>query len=775
MKYFISILVVVLSTGSALASQVYGLERMERFDLLPYLLKGTQVRQVSSYDRSGGNDDGFNGTYSSLYVDENGEYVLFDEVGAGCLYRFWMTYGTTPADYADYRLRFYFDNETVPRLDLSIADFFDGAGEPLEFPLVGSFNKSSHGCYCYLPFPYRKRLKVTLSGKPLFYQMTYHRLASAEGIVSWIGNEDTAMVLDQWNNVGTDPKLTVSNLTVSGSVSVAPGGASVLFNSEGAGVIQSIKIDPSPATESILTNVWIEMNWDAGTSEVSVPLGDFFGSGKGQVNVASLPIGMKTSGFWYCFFPMPYWESAEIRLINKGDSALATSPFEIQYSTNAYRRADVGCFHALFREESVTNNGCDICFIDEKGRGQIVGLSLLMESSGAGGYMDMNYLEGDERVYVDGSRSPCIYGTGTEDYFNSGWYFNKGTFNLPYHGHPWRDQFHDDEPNYTQAFRFHISDTIPFNQSVKFGMEHGDGNASPGTYSSVVYYYKQGSASGLELVANLDIGDVWTETVYNYHPSAECVSVSNTWFYEGDDDDLWINDIGYSGIDVECAYTVPIPEDCDGLIIRRRSDQGVGGQRAQVFVDDVLVGVWYDADHNFSSMDQRWLDSEFLIPPSFLTGKSLVNIRVQSSGSGTWTEYRYTVFAVTPSEDLVDSDGDCLPDHWELECAGGLNVFSADHHDEDIDGYTDYDEYIAGTDPCRLRSVPEMSPLVTTIPSVEISTAIGRVYSLQQCGNLFSNNWETMLDDIPGNGAVLSLPMLFDADMSYYRFLVEKP
>jgi hypothetical protein len=63
----------------ASADRLYGLERMERFDLLPLLLQGTQVRQVSSYDRSGGNDDGFAGTYSCLYVDENDEYVLFDE------------------------------------------------------------------------------------------------------------------------------------------------------------------------------------------------------------------------------------------------------------------------------------------------------------------------------------------------------------------------------------------------------------------------------------------------------------------------------------------------------------------------------------------------------------------------------------------------------------------------------------------------------------------------------------------------------------------------
>ncbi|MEN7973754.1 MAG: hypothetical protein ABFR47_07965 [Verrucomicrobiota bacterium] len=71
-----------LSAQVSVADPLYGLERMERFDLLPYFLEGTQVRQVSSYDRHGGNDDGFNGTYSALYIDANGEHVMFDEIGA---------------------------------------------------------------------------------------------------------------------------------------------------------------------------------------------------------------------------------------------------------------------------------------------------------------------------------------------------------------------------------------------------------------------------------------------------------------------------------------------------------------------------------------------------------------------------------------------------------------------------------------------------------------------------------------------------------------------
>ena len=43
-------------------------------------------------------------------------------------------------------------------------------------------------------------------------------------------------------------------------------------------------------------------------------------------------------------------------------------------------------------------------------------------------------MEGDERVHFDGSRSPAIYGTGTEDFFSGAYYYNRGRFTLPDHG-----------------------------------------------------------------------------------------------------------------------------------------------------------------------------------------------------------------------------------------------------------------------------------------------------------------------------------------------------
>ena len=761
-----------LPMDTVFAGRLYGLERMASLDQLPCLLEGTQVRQVSSYDRSGGNDDGFIGTYSYLYIDENGEYVLFDEVGAGCLYRFWMTYGSSPADYSTYRLRFYFDGESSPRLDCSIAEFFDGVGTPLQFPLVGPFNTSSHGCYCYLPFPYRKGLKITLSGLPLFYNMTYHRFASAEGVSTWTGSENTGPVLALWNAAGSDPKPSDGNLIQAGDLVLPPGTTGTLFYAAGEGAVQAIRLDPSPADSDILDGVLMEMNWDGGESEVSVPLGDFFGSGRHEMNVLALPIGMRTAGDWYCFFPMPYWESAEIRLINRSSLDLNSVPFEVQYTTNTYDASTSGYFHARFREESFMDNGRDFLFLDETGRGHVVGLSLFMESSGSGGYRDMNYLEGDERVYIDGSRSPVIHGTGAEDYFNCGWYFNMGTFSRPQHGHPWHDQFNIESPNYTQAYRFHLSDSIPFHRAVRFGIEHGSGNEAPGTYSSVVYYYKAG---GLPLhsipVVEIDQGDAWSESLSRYSNSASSVVVHEA-RYAGDSDSGWLTDTGIESMSGTVSFDVPLTDN-RGILLRRRMTHVTGGQRLSVSVDGQAVGVWYDRDDTAVGA-AVWQDAEFLVPPSFTTNRSTVRVSLAPvTTTDAWNSYRVDAFCLTPPGWAADADSDLLPDAWELTHAESLTVL-ASGQDADGDELLDEQEYTAGTDPLHPdRSARNGYDYETG--TLVFQTVPGRCYTVQESTNLIDSTWSPSGPRFLGNGRVIAWPLQATAPACSFRFLMENP
>jgi len=84
------VLAFCLGVASAYSQHV-GLEFYDNLADLPYIYSNVEACYLSSYDRSGGNDDGFRGTYSALYVDDKGEQVIFDEDGPGCVYNLWFT------------------------------------------------------------------------------------------------------------------------------------------------------------------------------------------------------------------------------------------------------------------------------------------------------------------------------------------------------------------------------------------------------------------------------------------------------------------------------------------------------------------------------------------------------------------------------------------------------------------------------------------------------------------------------------------------------------
>merc|ERR1711976_882948 len=44
------------------------------------------------------------------------------------------------------------------------------------------------------------------------------------------------------------------------------------------------------------------------------------------------------------------------------------------------------------------------------------------------GSTDLNFLEACFRAYIDGNNNPMFLSSGTEDFFNSAYYFNAGTF-----------------------------------------------------------------------------------------------------------------------------------------------------------------------------------------------------------------------------------------------------------------------------------------------------------------------------------------------------------
>lgn len=268
-------------------------------------------------------------------------------------------------------------------------------------------------------------------------------------------------------------------------IRIPAGETATLASIEGTGCISRIWLTITSEDLYILRRALLKMYWDGEENpSVESPVGDFFGTGFSRYrHFDSFFLGM-TSGGTYCYFPMPFASQALIQLENQSKKPVKMFYYAVTYQLFDRLPENTGRFHAKWRRDT-TVKGENYLILEAKGRGHFVGCNMSMQ-----GRLPFYpwFLEGDEMIYVDGEDFPSIHGTGTEDYFNSGWYFIKGKFCAPFHGLTQKNLFY---PRLS-AYRFHVGDAIPFQSSIRVTMEHGGTNDTPGSdYSSVAYWYQE--------------------------------------------------------------------------------------------------------------------------------------------------------------------------------------------------------------------------------------------------------------------------------------------
>ena len=101
---------------------------------------------------------------------------------------------------------------------------------------------------------------------------------------------------------------------------------------------------------------------------------------------------------------------------------------------------------------------------------------------------------------------------------------------------------------------------------------------------------------------------------------------------------------------------------------------------------------------------------------------------------------------------LPDSDGDGLPDTWET--AMGMNPNSnADRDlDSDGDGMTNWQEYVAGTDPTNPLSYLKIDRLDLGTAAIEFMAVSNRTYSVEYRDSLGEGVW-SKLTDVPARSS----------------------
>lgn len=150
---------------------------------------------------------------------------------------------------------------------------------------------------------------------------------------------------------------------------------------------------------------------------------------------------------------------------------------EINYRTYTQLSPDLRYFHAQYRQGTPPAEG-PYLILDARGDGHLIGCVLSIKNNDGGWWG-----EGDEIVWIDGKQT--IQGTGSEDYFCESYGLRTGCF--PYFGVTLLE-----EP-YITAYRWHVPDPVPFRRSIRFLIEHGNGNPpfrSGNFYYSVAYWYQ---------------------------------------------------------------------------------------------------------------------------------------------------------------------------------------------------------------------------------------------------------------------------------------------
>jgi hypothetical protein len=266
---------------------------------------------------------------------------------------------------------------------------------------------------------------------------------------------------------------------------IAPGETLTLLDYRGTGIIRRWWVTIAPRNDHRLQRQLIVRCWwdDENTPSVEVPISDFFGVGFGEWRqYMSAPMNMASGGY-DTYWPMPFHRHARLTVENRSSVPVGAFYYNVDVETLDSLPDSTLYFHAQFRR-TTTVAGRPVTVLDAEGRGQYVGTVLSMQPLHG---RRLWFLEGDERVFVYGESTPSIVGTGTEDYFSSGWYFDTGPYSSLYHGLTIKDSL----TGRISAYRWHILDPIPFARHLRFDIEHGGTNDAPATdYSSVAFWYQ---------------------------------------------------------------------------------------------------------------------------------------------------------------------------------------------------------------------------------------------------------------------------------------------
>ena len=677
-----------------------GEEAYTHWTKLPYLRFGVRAYMRSTYDRQGNNRSADAGHF--LYQENDSFNVSLDVKGQGILYfkrtnRFHGSPWHYEIDGHDLIVK---ETATDAPVDADIK-FSKTEFIPQDLfphPLTWTWSETKGANLMWRPLSFQHSFRIAYSrtfygtGYYIYHLFPYD--AASDFPLPPLSRPGIE-ILETISGAGTDLSPSGPAVTVeSGQINLLEFDRQEIdLIRHDPAMIRAIKFTIPRASAVDFGRCKLIINWDnRWRPSVDVPLDLFFGAGmlhnsdNREYLVKSLPITIRYSRdsvHLACFWPMPFFENANVVLQEKSGKEVQGIHWEIITVPYTDPMNHVAYFHATYSDHPSPQKGVDLTFLDTRSvegggdwTGHFVGMSWIFSRRGV-----LNTLEGDPRIFLDDSRTPQGWGTGTEEWGGGGDYWGGENMTIPLAGHPLGkklDEITHPLDSINSAYRFLIADYFPFGKRAVINLEHGGINNSTEHYSGVCYWYGIDAAS-LVLTDALAVFNPEDARRHNY----KCTSASEPYAlvsrYEwGPDHDLQSQHSlspGQKGqfygatmyypaeqdsvqtMDGTAEFRMALEADNQGVLLRRKFDYLYPNQQAKVFVKDAestiwqYAGIWYTAgsntcvysrpsgknfsvaelaptEHNVITSNRRWREEEFIIAKRLTQGRDHLDIKI---------------------------------------------------------------------------------------------------------------------------------------------------
>ncbi len=433
---------------------------------------------ASSYDRLGGNQDG------TGFIRKEGDWFVIAEMqGPGAITRIWSMAPTG-------MIRIFIDDGASPKIQTDFQDLFQGKIKPFIEPFV-YVDKKSGAYWSYIPIPYQKFCKIAVSDLN-YFQIEYVNFPFEEQVSPFDfpfpkKDDNKLSSIAQRYKLSDIPPFKSGSHIEEYSIphSIAAGEHINLTTMEGPAVIRGIRMQWSGGDDAGRDLV-LRAYWDNEEHpSILAPVYDFFGGG-----MRTFALGEETSGWGYCYFPMPFYESARFVIENGSDRNSYTFEFVLYLQQESTLPKRLRTFHAYWHRDNETVvrnlkwNQQRKEFLS-KGEENYVALSVKGAGHLIAWELDASPFPQSDVMLLTSSFSeiPAFHGAGNYGFFDMAGNVlsTNHLFTAGKNSKPFRNEL----------LRLFLPAPIEFEEGAIITLEHGKGNIKRKDYASTVFLYQE--------------------------------------------------------------------------------------------------------------------------------------------------------------------------------------------------------------------------------------------------------------------------------------------